>query len=214
MHQQDPMYQQDKVTEIFLQPGELCFGNRHTRIRTVLGSCVSLVFWHQGLLAGGMCHYMLPSRSYERRAASVMPLDGRYADEAMERMAIEIDAAGAPRREYQVKLFGGGNMFPGIARPETGKVGEKNVSVARELIAKHGFDCVSEHVEGSGHRNLSFEIWSGVVSVRHMPLPFIPVMPVKSGSNGITERTGLPLCRDMRVSHALPPANYPKQFDY
>jgi len=40
------------VIDIFLQPGELYFGDRHTRIRTVLGSCVSVVFWHPEKLLG------------------------------------------------------------------------------------------------------------------------------------------------------------------
>ena len=40
--------------EIFLHPGEFYFGDRHTRIRTLLGSCVSIILWHPRLLIGGM----------------------------------------------------------------------------------------------------------------------------------------------------------------
>ena len=49
------------VIEVFLQPGELYFGDRYTRLRTLLGSCVSIVLWHREALLGGMCHYMLLS---------------------------------------------------------------------------------------------------------------------------------------------------------
>ena len=99
------MNKPSQAIEIFLQPGDLYFGDRDNRIRTVLGSCVSLTFWHPKLLVGGMCHYMLPNRSLERRTASDLPLDGRYADEAIELLTKEINLAGVPHREYEVKLF-------------------------------------------------------------------------------------------------------------
>ena len=50
------------VIEIFLQPGDFYFGDRDTRIRTLLGSCVSITMWHPRLHVGGMCHFMLPER--------------------------------------------------------------------------------------------------------------------------------------------------------
>ena len=49
--------------EIFLNPGEYAFGTELDRIRTILGSCVAVTFWHPGLRLGAMCHYLLPARS-------------------------------------------------------------------------------------------------------------------------------------------------------
>lgn len=153
--------------EIFLQPGDHYFGDRDTRIRTVLGSCVSITFWHPQLLMGGMCHYMLPKREEERRnLVGPMP-DGRYADEAVSLLMNEIDAVGVSHKEYQVKLFGGGNMFPESRKHQDGHVGQRNVETARALVRKHGFACVAEHLGGIGHRNVIFDIWNGDVWVRH-----------------------------------------------
>ena len=154
------------VMEIFLRPGELYFGDRDTRIRTVLGSCVSFTFWHKGVQTGGMCHYMLPSRTDERRRVPVQALDGRYADEAIALLAEQIDAAGISHREYQVKVFGGGNMFPGRSNAEN-NIGLKNVETARKLVVKHGFNCVAEHLGGYGHRNVIFDVWDGQVWVKY-----------------------------------------------
>jgi|WetSurMetagenome_2_1015567.scaffolds.fasta_scaffold00358_16 chemotaxis protein CheD len=154
------------VIEIFLQPGDLYFGGCDTRIRTVLGSCVSLTFWHPALLVGGMCHYMLPNRVQERCDANMQALDGRYADEAIEMLIKEINAVGLPRNEFQVKLFGGGNMFPDRSNPIS-NIGIRNVEIARHLVAMHGFNCVAEHLGGDGHRNVIFDIWSGHVWVKH-----------------------------------------------
>ena len=159
----------DATIDIFLAPGDAYFGARDTRIRTVLGSCVSIVFWHPVLLLGGMCHYMLAGRAQQRPEH----LDGRYADEAFELMLREIRRYGAPPAEYQVKLFGGGNMFPLSRQDSARHVGVKNVDAARRLIQLHGMRCVGQHLEGVGHRNIIFEVWSGQVWVKQLaPLSF------------------------------------------
>lgn len=180
------MHKPAHVIEIFLQPGDLYFGDCDTRIRTVLGSCVSLTFWHPELLVGGMCHYMLPSRSHERREASASGLDGRYADEAIEMLEKEIYAVGVPHREYQVKLFGGGNMFPERSNPVS-NVGIKNVETARKLVSRHGFNCVAEHLGGDGHRNVIFDVWSGHVWVKHAVIARQEVAQ-KTANNKIQDR--------------------------
>jgi chemotaxis protein CheD len=174
------------VLDIFLQPGELYFGDRDIRIRTVLGSCVSLTFWHPSLLVGGMCHYMLPNRSHEKRAASDLKLDGRYADEAIELLNNEIKATGAPSREFVVKVFGGGNMFPDRSNPVS-HVGLKNVETARKLVTQHGYNCVAEHMGGDGHRNIIFEVWSGHVWVKHAPLARQDI-PGQKNTNTLQQR--------------------------
>jgi chemotaxis protein CheD len=153
--------------EIFLQPGEYYFGDRNTRIRTVLGSCVSMTFWHPRLVLGGMCHYMLPARSGERRYGDRPAPDGRYADEAIALLLKEIDAIGASHNEYQVKLFGGGNMFPDTHKNPASQVGMRNVEAARRLANQHGFSYMAEHLGDDGHRSVIFDVWSGDVWIKH-----------------------------------------------
>ena len=69
----------DDILDVFLQPGDFHFGAGRTRISTLLGSCISITLWHPARLIGGMCHFMLPSRGLP----AGVPLDGRYADEAL-----------------------------------------------------------------------------------------------------------------------------------
>jgi chemotaxis protein CheD len=154
------------IVEIFLQPGEIYFGDRNTRIRTVLGSCVALVFWHPILLLGGMCHYMLPACAQESTRMGVT-LDGRYADESMALMACEMRKNATQPRDYQVKIFGGGNMFPSKRNSDARHVGVKNVEAANGLIQRYRLFCVAEHLGGVGYRNIVFDIWSGHTWVRH-----------------------------------------------
>ncbi len=164
--------------EIFLQPGDHYFTDRDTRIHTVLGSCVSMTFWHPQLQAGGMCHYMLPERGSERRTGDWPVPDGRYADEAIALLLKKMDAVGASHKEYQVKLFGGGNMFPESGKDQMSQIGILNVQAARQLAKQHGFTCVAEHLGDIGYRNVIFEVWSGDVWVRHcnvLPARYEPI---------------------------------------
>jgi chemotaxis protein CheD len=153
------------VLEIFLQPGELYFGDANTRIRTLLGSCVAITLWHPKWRIGGMCHYMLPGRRIEMRGDYA---DGRYADNALFAFLNEIRNAGTRPSEYTVKMIGGGNQFPGSEKSKSMSVPDRNIEAGRQLLRQHGFAMPAEHLGGSGHRNVIFELWSGDVWVRHV----------------------------------------------
>ncbi len=147
--------------DIFLQPGEWYFGEGNTRVRTTLGSCVAIVLWHPVRRIGGMCHYMLPSRG----RPSDEPLNGRYGDEALELLLNEIRQAGTRLQEYELKLFGGANMFS----PETRRdddVPSRNVAFARELLQRYRLRAVAESLGGVGYRQLIFDISTGDVWMR------------------------------------------------
>lgn len=165
---------QAQALDIFLNPGEFYFGDQATRIRTLLGSCVSITMWHPHKRIGGMCHYMLPSRG----AKAGKKLDGKYADEALQLFLHEIRAAGTWPEDYQVKLFGGGSMLSLRSQATlTQQEGEqcrdvpcRNIQSAHRLIRHYGFTLTAEHLGGSGHRQLMFDIGTGDAWVRQNPL--------------------------------------------
>lgn len=150
------------VIEIFLQPGEWYFGDRQTRVRTLLGSCVSITLWHPKQLIGGMCHYMLPERS----APQPVSPNGKYADEAFWLLLKEIQRSGTALHDYEVKLFGGGNMFPSASRCAKSHIGLKNADFGKHLLNRHGVRMKSSDLGGVGHRTVMFDIWSGHVWVK------------------------------------------------
>ncbi|HSD37501.1 MAG TPA: chemotaxis protein CheD [Rhodocyclaceae bacterium] len=144
--------------DIYLNPGDLWFGGGHMRLRTVLGSCVSVTLWHPRRHVGGMCHFMLPVRGGPRNAE---PLSGKYADEAFRLFDAKIAIARTQPSEYRAKVFGGGNMFPKNCCGAQANVGLRNVEKAFELLAARDIDVVVEHVGGAGHRKVMFDVWSG-----------------------------------------------------
>lgn len=167
---------QRHASEITLQPGGFFFGKAGMRVRTLLGSCVSITLWHPKLLIGGMCHFMLPQRDRPRPGR----LDGKYADEAMAMFLHKIEAFNTRPAEYEVKVFGGGNMFPAINNQGTCQPGSaldeikacrniacKNIAMTHHLLNTHGFNIHREDLGGENHRHILFDIGSGHVWVHN-----------------------------------------------
>jgi len=154
------MNEPEFILEIFLKPGEMHWGDTDTRIRTILGSCVAICLWHPVLKIGGMCHYLLPSRRVRNPSE---PLDGRYGEEAMEMLMKELEKTKTKPKDYQVKVFGGSNMFSEIVKDANINVGEKNILKAGELTKQYGFTIASQDMGGVEHRSILFDLWSGDV---------------------------------------------------
>jgi len=148
-----------RIVEVFLQPGEFYVGDATHRIRTLLGSCVSITIWHPRMRVGAMSHFLLPSRGNSRPS----PPDGRYGDEALWLMLRALAVRGVPQTQCQAKIFGGGNMFPHHSPQDMTNVGTKNGVTARLLLTACGIPVVSESLFGIGHRNIVFDINSGHV---------------------------------------------------
>lgn len=151
--------------DIFLQPGEFYFGDRESRIRTLLGSCVAITMWHPRLHIGGMCHYLLPMCHDSHHRAEP---DGRYADDAMMLFMRELKKTGTWPGDYEVKIFGGGNQFPNHAKGRVMSVPDKNIHFGLNTLTHHGFTIKAQHVGGNGYRNVIFDVWSGEVWIKHV----------------------------------------------
>lgn len=151
------------VKDVFLNPGEYYFGGGNVRLRTLLGSCVSLTVWHPQLKIGGMCHFLLP-----RRNGATTAQDGRYGEEAVDLLLGEIMAANTRPEEYQVKLFGGGSMFysPRLEAGEGVDIPRLNIEMGRELVKRHGLHLEAADLGGVGHRQVLFDLGNGEVWVR------------------------------------------------
>jgi chemotaxis protein CheD len=152
-------------TEIYLKPGDLVFGDETMYLRTVLGSCVAITMWHPGRRIGGMCHFMLPGNAGRDRPGD--GLSARFADGAVKSMIREARRFGTRELDYEFKLFGGGNMFPGFASSHNLSIGEANVKRARTLLDALGVRLVAEHTGGYGQRVVAMDVSSGVVWMRH-----------------------------------------------
>ena len=154
----------ETIREVYLRPGDFCFGEGKLRITTLLGSCVSIILWHPLLAHGGMCHYMLPSRNQPRGNHE---LEGKYGDEAMELFMLELKKRHTAPAQYQVNVYGGGNMFDDRASYPM-DIGKQNIEMAHSLLGKYGFTLAYNHLGSFGHRKVAFDVWSGEVRLIHV----------------------------------------------
>lgn len=153
---------QPPVHEVTLAPGEFFFGGGHTRIHTLLGSCVAITLWHPQRHIGGMCHFLLPTRGHNQRLSQ-----GHYADEAVEMFLQEISKTHTRPRDYEVKIFGAGNMFAALGHTSgVLNVPQNNAQSAARLMAQHGFQIKARDVGGTRHRKIYLELWNGDVWVQ------------------------------------------------
>jgi chemotaxis protein CheD len=152
-----------KLIDVFLMPGDYFVGDERYRVRTLLGSCVSVTLWHPARRIGAMSHFLLPGTGH--RKAHDKP--GMYGDDAMHLLLDGLARHDVEAGQCQAKIFGGGAMFP--RNPKARDIGQQNGDFARQMLHKNGIHVVSESLFGEGHRQLIFTIRSGEVLSRQVP---------------------------------------------
>lgn len=155
-------------SEVFLNAGDFYFHRPDAAqrapvvLRTLLGSCVSVVLWHPGKKLGGMCHCVLPTRSQSYGA-----LDGNHCEGAIQLFRRELERTATRATDYRTYLMGGARMSLGLRNADRVSVGERNIEACRTLLRQHGFSIIGEHIGASGPRRVEFNLDSGAVDVLH-----------------------------------------------
>ncbi|MFA6311490.1 MAG: chemotaxis protein CheD [Sterolibacterium sp.] len=155
------------ASPIFLNAGDFYFGAAPLQLTTLLGSCVTVTFWQPRRQIGGMCHFLVPRRPGGAKRPETA-LDGQYAEEAFLLFDRAVADNGCGPEQFQAKLFGGGNMFPG--RTSGIDVGAQNIAAARLLLRRRGIPLLAEHAGGAGHRKLIFDLATGEVQMHFVDI--------------------------------------------
>jgi len=178
MDKRSPAPEAQPQIDVFLKPGEYFVGDDTHRIRTLLGSCVSVTLWCPLRRVGAMSHFLLARRG--RAARMPAGLDGRYGDEALRLMLDELARSDVLPAQCQAKIFGGGEMFPRQVARSAMSIGRRNGEAARELLLSQGIEVVSESLFGTGHRQIIFDVRSGDVWSRQIGIGNDPSQPPAS----------------------------------
>lgn len=150
------------VREIVLKPGEFVFAEGRTQLRTLLGSCVAVTFWHPRRRIGAMCHYLLARRHTPKPG----PPDFRFAEDVIPLIAQRIRKMELHPRSFVVQMIGGSNMFPDLTLEEVLSIGARNAHEGRRILDTEGFSVTAQDLAGTAQRMVTFELWSGNVWVR------------------------------------------------
>ena len=154
-----------------IHPGEWYFGAEYERLHTVLGSCIALTAWHPRLKVGGMCHYLLANEPVRKNESllrkDINPVrtnigDCRYAINALAQMKQSMQAF-ASMEEFQLGIFGGGDMF---AYSTSTSIGHDNIVFARQWLMREKLKPAHVDVGGSISRSLMLVVPTGDIQLK------------------------------------------------
>jgi chemotaxis protein CheD len=128
---------------------------------TSVGSCVAICLHDTTNKCGGLAHIMLPN-------STVFPhelLPYKFADTAVPALVKAIRRLNVKEVPLFAKIAGGANMFPNM-RSDTLSIGEKNIEAVKSALAANKVRLLGEDVGGSSGRRISFNVITGVATVR------------------------------------------------
>jgi chemotaxis protein CheD len=135
-------------------------------LETVLGSCVSAVFWFAPQQLGAMCHGALPECPRSLLRSSDVSKALRYTDYAIYYLLDRLRGRGIKSADLEVKLFGGANLLgdhtPGQA------IGRQNSETARRIVEKEGLRLMASDLGGMQGRLIYFRTDTGEVFLRRI----------------------------------------------
>lgn len=145
--------------DVFLAPGEFGVYHRPLAVKTILGSCVSIVLWDSVRRIGGLNHYILP------RPARDEDPGPRHGVFACRKLISRMLAAGVERSNLWAAVIGGGSPS---GAPHDASVGAENTRVALTLLAEFGLRVRRQETGGKHGRKLLFNTGDGSLIVRSL----------------------------------------------
>ncbi len=119
-----------------LNIGDIVVSREPSILETVLGSCVSVCLWDEGLRIGGMNHFMLPL------AGSAVRVPELCGAESTSRLIKTLLRTGADIHRLRAKVFGGGRVIREFN--QSLDVGRENIRVAKEVLKQYGIPVIRE----------------------------------------------------------------------
>jgi len=150
-----------------LMPGELYVSISGEMIVTTLGSCVSACIRDRVKGVGGMNHFMLPFQGEHNSSQwgnNPVSSASRYGNWAMEFLINEILKAGGYKNNFEIKLFGGGN----ILHNAHSTIGKKNIEFVKNYLENEGFSVVAEDLGDFFPRKILYFPDTGAVKVKKL----------------------------------------------
>src|SRR5574344_1559141 len=111
-------------------------------LKTLLGSCVALMFYDRKRKVKAMNHFLLPDTNDNSN-------DMKYGLYSVEAMLNEMYKRGCSKSDIVAKISGGADIMNLNIK---NSIGSRNVEFAKEFCHKEGFRIISEHVRGEHGR--------------------------------------------------------------
>ncbi len=125
--------------------GEFAVGEDSNNIafKTLLGSCVAIMFYDNIKKIKGMNHFLLPTTNSTND-------DMKYGLYSVEAMLNEMYKMGCDKKNMTAKISGGADIMQ--LNISSNSIGHRNVEFAKDFCKSEGFKLVSEHTRGEHGR--------------------------------------------------------------
>lgn len=125
--------------------GEFAVGQDTEQIafKTLLGSCVAIMFYDKVKKVKGMNHFLLPKTNNTND-------DMKYGLYSVEAMLNEMYKLGCSKDNMVAKISGGADIMQ--LNVSSLSIGYRNVEFAKDFCKSEGFSLVSEHTRGEHGR--------------------------------------------------------------
>ena len=143
--------------DFFLNPGELVFTKEPYKIKTILGSCVSVTIYDRVKQYGGMCHYLLPE-SHVNKAST------KYGNIAIPLLLKRFHENHSKKHDLEANIIGGSLILEN--QNEIFFIGDRNIAVAKEMLNKYKIFIKGEETGGNKGRTMVFNTNTGNVTIK------------------------------------------------
>ena len=112
-------------------------------LKTLLGSCVAIMFYDKNMKVKGMNHFLLPATENANE-------DMKYGLYSVEAMLNEMYKLGCSKQNMAAKISGGADIMNISAFSKS--IGHRNVEFAHTFCKAEGFRILSDHTRGNDGR--------------------------------------------------------------
>jgi len=125
--------------------GEFAVGydTEEIAFKTLLGSCVAIMFFDKSTKIRGMNHFLLPTTDNNND-------DMKYGLYSVEAMLNEMYKLGCNKNNMVAKISGGADIMQ--LNVNSLSIGQRNVEFAKDFCKSEGFPLISEHTRGKHGR--------------------------------------------------------------
>ena len=148
-----------EAERVFLLPGEYIVSKKPHEVTTLLGSCVAICLYSRKAKFGGMNHYMLPTSASGEKAA-------KYGDYSIQTIVKFLERGAGTLAGAEAMMFGGAAVVGAIR--SGANIGDKNVELARRMLADYKIPITKEQVGGQNGMKIKYQTWDNTVEWRYI----------------------------------------------
>jgi chemotaxis protein CheD len=148
---------------VFIHQGDLLITKKEIYIHTILGSCVSIVFYDKISKLTGVSHCLLPTILNDRSEKNHS--EYRYVDKAIFKLRDTFLPKISNIENLEIKIFGGSKVLM-INENNKMDVGSQNVKRAKQILQELNLKINKEDVGGQTARKIIVSTSNGIVYLK------------------------------------------------